>query len=123
MARILIIEDEPVSRGLLRRILAWNAHDLNEATDGESGLALATELKPELILMDLSLPLLDGWAALVQMRQRGLQMPIVALTAHALRGDRERVLAAGFDGYISKPIDVRTFNQTLESYLPCQNPR
>lgn len=117
MARILLIEDEPVNRTLFRRVLEWGGHEILEAPDGQQGIHLALDHKPDLILMDLSLPHMDGWMTLEHLRRQQISVPIVALTAHAMSGDRERVLAAGFNGYLSKPIDVRTFNQSLWIYL------
>ncbi|AGY59978.1 response regulator [Gloeobacter kilaueensis] len=119
MAKILVIEDEPVSRKLLRMVLSLAAHEVLEAQDGLSGMDLAARNQPDLIVLDLTLPHLDGWAVLARLREQGVTAPVVAVTGHALVGDRERILAAGFDGYMSKPIDVRTFNQALEAYLPC----
>ncbi len=123
MAKVLVIEDVPISRSLLRRVLHLAGHQVLEAEDGPGGLAAALAGEPNLILMDLSLPLLDGWSVLSRLREQGIGVPVVALTAHALVGDRERVLAAGFDGYMSKPIDVRTFHRDLESYLTCPKTR
>ncbi len=92
---------------------------ISQAQSGEEGLRLAREAPPALILMDLRLPGIDGYAALRQVKEdpRTAHIPIVALTAQAMRGDKEAVLAAGFDGYISKPIDIRTFSQTVARVL------
>ena len=104
--RILIVEDVPANRDLLVQILE-DAYDLSCAADGASGVAAALREAPDLILMDLSLPVLDGWEATRQIKAnpatRGT--PVIALTAHAMRGDEERALAAGCDDYLTKPID------------------
>ena len=106
MLRILIVEDNPVNMELARQILGAE-YEVDEAIDGELGVASALRRPPDVILMDLSLPVLDGWGALARIRSEAklANIPVVALTAHAIRGDRERALAAGFDGYVTKPVE------------------
>lgn len=119
-ATILVVEDVEDNRELVRLLLESAGYAVIEAHTGQEALdTLATGL-PDLVLMDLSLPVLDGWEATRRLRDdaRTATLPIVALTAHAMAGDRERVMASGFDGYIAKPIDVGTFLTQVMGYLP-----
>ena len=106
MANILVVEDNPLNRELMQQLLE-DDHEVSLAVDGAEGVALAIASLPELILMDLSMPVVDGFEAHKRLRAdaRTKHIPIIAVTAHAIRGDRERVLALGFDGYVSKPVD------------------
>lgn len=115
MARIVVIEDHAVSLQLLRYLLEKAGHEVRAASDGESGVALVRETRPDLVLCDIQLPRLDGFG--VRQALSDLDVPVVAMTALAMVGDRERILATGFDGYISKPIEPRTFLATIASYL------
>jgi CheY-like chemotaxis protein len=120
MATILVVEDTPANRVLATKILRAAGHDVLTAETAESGIALARERRPDLVLMDLGLPDVDGWEAISQIRAdpsaSGLR--VIAFTAHAMVGDRERALAGGFDGYLSKPIDFATFADTVGGFLP-----
>ncbi len=118
-ARILIVEDNPDNRTLISDILLALDYEVIEATDGEQGVARATQERPDLILMDLSLPQVDGWTATRQIKGNPAltHIPIIALTAHAMVGDRERALEAGCDDYISKPIDLRELQNKIARYL------
>lgn len=118
-ARILIVEDNPDNRTLITDILMSLNYEVIEAIDGEQGVAKAAEVQPDLILMDLSLPQMDGWTATARIKaQENLKhIPIIALTAHAMVGDREKALQAGCDDYIPKPIDIRELQQKLNSFL------
>ena len=111
MPRILYIEDNRDNRNLVRRILLSEGIDVSEAGSAEEGIALAESDPPDLILMDINMPNLDGLTAtgLIRNNERLRGVPVVALTANAMRGDREKALAAGCDGYIQKPIDVDRF--------------
>ena len=104
--RILIVEDIDINRDLLVQLLEEH-HDLAVAADGEEGLRLAKEWQPDVVLLDLSLPKLDGWSVARAIRELPTrsQMVVVALTAHAMAGDEERALASGCDAYLAKPID------------------
>lgn len=104
--RVLIVEDIDINRDLLVQLLE-ESHDLTVAADGEEGLRLATEWQPDVILLDLSLPKLDGWSVARALRDlpTRARMLVVALTAHAMAGDEEHALASGCDAYIAKPID------------------
>jgi CheY-like chemotaxis protein len=118
VARILIVEDSPDNMKLFRAVLAQKGHAVTELTGGERLLATIAESNPELVLMDIQLPGKDGFALLQEIREsehRGLR--VLALTAHAMSGDRERALQAGFDGYITKPIDIRSFPDQVRRAL------
>jgi two-component system cell cycle response regulator DivK len=110
MARILIVEDNPDNMKLFRAILAMNGHEVTALPSGEGLLETLERTRPELILMDIQLPGRDGFALLAEIRTSPwAALRVVALTAHAMSGDREKARAAGFDDYISKPIDIATF--------------
>ncbi len=117
--RVLIVEDNADSRTLLTDILSTLACTVIAARDGVQAVALAISEKPDLILMDLSLPQMDGWTATSRIKadERLRHIPIIALTAHAMVGDREKALAAGCDDYVSKPIDLRELQQAISKYL------
>lgn len=119
MARILIAEDSPDIRALIQMLLEAAGHDVIAVNDGRAVVVQAREARPDLILMDLSLPILSGWEATRQIRVDpvGAGIPILAVTAHAMQGDRERALAAGCDGFIPKPINEATFATRVASYL------
>ncbi len=117
--RILVIEDNADNRTLITDILSALAYTVIEAIDGEQGVAKAAAERPDLILMDLSLPQMDGWTATRQIKANPelAHIPIIALTAHAMVGDREKALEAGCDDYISKPIDLRELQNKLAQFL------
>ena len=116
---ILVVEDNPGNRMLIADLLAANGYRPIEARDGEEGIALARQEKPDLILMDLSLPRLDGWEATRRLKADAelKDIPVVALTAHVMMGDDTKALEAGCDGYIPKPINVRSFVEEIKGYL------
>jgi CheY-like chemotaxis protein len=114
--RILIVEDNEMNRDMLSRRLTRSDFEVALACDGEEGVAMAKELKPDLILMDLSLPKLDGWEATRQIKKHAA-IPIIALTAHAMDGDRERALAAGCDDYDTKPVDISRLLEKIKGLL------
>lgn len=120
MSVILLVEDVADNRELASLLLESAGHTVIEAHDGLAAVALASEHHPELILMDLSLPEMDGWEATrhIQANPATREIPIVAVTAHAMAGDRERVMASGFVGYITKPIEVGSFAAQVAGYLP-----
>ncbi len=107
MVRLLLVEDNEMNRDMLSRRLQRRGFEVLIATDGAQGVAMARNEAPDLILMDISLPIMDGWAATRTLKAaRDTQViPIIALTAHALAGDREKSIAAGCDEYETKPID------------------
>ena len=117
-AQILVVEDNGKNMKLFRDVLLAKGYRTLAATTGEEAVALAVEHSPDLVLMDIQLPGIDGVAALGRLRadDRTASVPVVALTAQAMEGDRERFLAAGFDGYISKPVNLAEFVATVEIY-------
>lgn len=121
MPKILVVEDSPDNMKLFRTLLALRGHQVTELWNGEGLLDTIESAAPDLVLMDIQLPGKDGFALLDEIRRspyRGLR--VIALTAHAMAGDRERALEAGFDGYITKPIDVRRFPEQIASALSGQ---
>jgi len=109
MAKILLVEDNEMNRDMLSRRLAKKGHDVVIAVDGRQGVDLATSESPEIILLDMSLPVMDGWEAAVILKadEKTSAIPIIALTAHAMSGDREKCLEAGADDYDTKPVDFK----------------
>lgn len=108
MATILIVEDNEMNRDMLGRRLKRRGFEIQLAVDGKEGVDSATNDKPDLILMDMSLPVMDGWAAARHLKGQPVtaDIPIIALTAHAMIGDREKALEAGCDEYDTKPIEL-----------------
>jgi two-component system cell cycle response regulator DivK len=119
-ARILIIEDNEANLELARYLLECSGHAVTTAADGGSGLALALQLQPDLIISDLQMPVLDGYQLLANLRggPDGAKWMVVALTAFSMVNDRINVLDAGFNGYFSKPIEPQTFVAQIEAFLP-----
>ena len=113
--RILVVEDNELNMKLFRDVLVATGYRTLEATTGGEAVELATEHEPDLVLMDIQLPDLGGVQALGRLRanERTASIPVLALTAQAMDGDRERFLAAGFDGYLSKPVNVRELIDTV----------
>src|SRR5579875_2495855 len=119
--RILVVDDQPVNRMLLERLLADIGHDSAHAGDGAEALALLARERFDLVLMDCQMPVLDGYEATRRLRQRedaGKRIPVVAMTASALRGQRERCLAAGMDDYLRKPVTLAALNEILARWTP-----
>jgi two-component system cell cycle response regulator DivK len=116
--RILVVEDNEKNMKLFRDVLVATGYRTLEATTGSEAVDMATEHAPDLVLMDIQLPDLDGVQALQRLRAdaRTATIPVLALTAQAMHGDRERFLAAGFDGYLSKPVDVRELLETVREH-------
>ena len=117
---ILVIEDNEQNLYLITFILEKNGYKVFQARDGKEGIELACRVNPSLILLDIQLPVIDGYAVARELRSKpGLaDIPIVAVTSYAMVGDRERILAAGCSGYIEKPINPETFLTEVERYLP-----
>lgn len=117
--RILVVEDNPDNRTLITDVLASMNYDVIVAEDGEDGIAKAEKDIPDLILMDLSLPKMDGWTATKIIKEKDAlkHIPIIALTAHAMVGDREKALQSGCNDYVSKPIDLRELSSKLAHFL------
>jgi two-component system cell cycle response regulator DivK len=119
MPTILIVEDNELNRDMLSRRLERRGYDTQVAVDGEQGLEVARRIQPNLILMDMSLPVLDGWEATKRLKSEPetAAIPIVALTAHAMSGDRERALEAGCDEYDTKPVEFPRLVLKIEALL------
>jgi CheY-like chemotaxis protein len=117
--RILVIDDEPDSIDILKMVLSTVGATMFTASNGKEGLAVFRREDPNLVLTDLSMPDIDGWQLLEQIRkeENGKKTSVIALTAHAMAGDRERVMTAGFDGYLSKPVKMFTLLDDLEECL------
>ncbi len=122
MPRILLVEDNELNRDMLSRRLKRRGYDVAMAADGKEGLQMADESAPDLILLDLSLPEMDGWEVLRQLKQdpKMKHIPVVALTAHALVTDRNRALEAGFDDYDIKPVEMPRLLKKMETLLNCE---
>lgn len=118
--KILVIEDNEQNLYLVRFILERSNYEVFAATDGRTGIETASALKPDLILLDIQLPVMDGYAVARSLRENPdlADTPIVAVTSYAMPGDREKTIAAGCNGYIEKPIDPETFVASVERHLP-----
>lgn len=116
---VLVIEDNALNLKLVRDVLQYAGYDVVEAHSGEEGVQLANERTPDLVLMDLQLPGIDGAEALRQLRQNtpAKGVPVIAVTAFAMKNDQERASLAGFDGYLAKPINVRAFPSQIRAFL------
>jgi two-component system, cell cycle response regulator DivK len=119
MKKILVAEDNLVNRELLREILEAGQYEVVEANDGAEALAKIEEAQPHLVLLDINMPVLDGFAALRRIREhpRFCRLPVLAVTAYAMKEDREKIVAAGFDSYISKPINAAALLQELQRLI------
>ncbi|HET6561896.1 MAG TPA: response regulator [Marmoricola sp.] len=117
--RILVVEDNPKNLKLVKDVLTHWGYVVIEATTGEDGVRLAGEASPDLVLMDLQLPGIDGMEALRRIREgdRSRQVPVVAVTAFAMTEDRQRAFDGGFDGYVEKPISVRDLHDQVRDFL------
>jgi CheY-like chemotaxis protein len=119
MAKILLVEDNEMNRDMLSRRLSRKGYEVVVAEDGGRGVAMAASEQPDLILMDMSLPVIDGWEATRQVKQaaESANIPIIALTAHAMAGDREKAIEAGCDDYDTKPIELPRLLEKIERLL------
>ena len=119
MAKVLVVEDNPANMKLAVFLLRSAGHTVLCASDAERGLTLAREERPDLILMDIQLPGIDGLEAIVLLKsdEATRAIPVIALTALAMRGDEERILAAGCDGYVAKPLRYQDFLETIAHQL------
>jgi CheY-like chemotaxis protein len=119
MAKILLVEDNEMNRDMLSRRLLRKGYEVVMAVDGEQAIAMVQSEKPDLILMDMSLPVIDGWEATrrVKATENSSRIPIIALTAHAMSGDRERALGAGCDDYDTKPIEMPRLLEKIDALL------
>ena len=119
MAKLLLVEDNEMNRDMLSRRLRKKGYEVAIAVDGQAGLEMATSEGPELILMDMSLPVMDGWTATKRIKADDAtnKIPVIALTAHAMEGDRTKALEAGCDDYDTKPIDLKRLLSKIEALL------
>src|SRR5215472_11365568 len=117
--KILIVEDNEMNRDMLSRRLARRGYQIVLAVDGGEGIAAATAERPDLVLMDMSLPVVDGWEATRRLKAEPLTraIPIIGLTAHAMAGDREKVIEVGCDDYDTKPVELTRLLQKIEALL------
>ncbi|PIG93068.1 response regulator [Gloeocapsopsis sp. IPPAS B-1203] len=119
MTKILIVEDNDMNRDMLSRRLTRKGYDIVFAVDGAQGLSMTSSENPDIILMDMSLPVIDGWEATRQLKvnPQTQNIPVIALTAHAMSGDREKALTAGCDEYDTKPIELPRLLEKIEVLL------
>ncbi|MBI3457065.1 MAG: response regulator [Candidatus Rokubacteria bacterium] len=119
MPKILLVEDNEMNRDMLSRRLEKRGYEVVIAVDGQQGVTLARSEAPALILMDMSLPVLDGWEATRQLKSAAgtRAIPIIALTAHAMSGDREKAMEAGADDFDTKPVDLARLLEKIEALL------
>ncbi|EKD27892.1 MAG: Response regulator receiver protein [uncultured bacterium] len=116
---ILVIEDNEKNMLLMRDILTYHQYDVIEATDGEMGIKLAREKKPDLIFMDIQMPVMDGFTAanILKTDPQTKNIKIIGITSYAMKGDKEKILDAGFDDYISKPINTRQLHEVVKNII------
>ena len=119
MAKILLVEDNEMNRDMLSRRLARSGYEVVMAVQGEEGVALARTASPDIVLMDMSLPVMDGWEAtrLLKGDPATREIPVIALTAHAMSGDREKARAAGCDDFDTKPVEYARLLSKIEGLL------
>ena len=120
MFKILLVEDNEMNRDMLSRRLKRRGYEVFIAVDGAAGVEMASSIAPDLILMDMSLPVMDGWEATKNIKTESAtqSIPVIALTAHAMSGDRERALQAGCDDYDTKPIELSRLLGKIKTFLP-----
>lgn len=119
MPKVLLVEDNEMNRDMLSRRLIRNGYDVVIAVNGQEGLDMATGEKPDLILMDMSLPVLDGWEATRRLKAdpATASIPVIALTAHAMESDKEKALAAGCDDFDTKPIELPRLLEKMKAFV------
>jgi CheY-like chemotaxis protein len=119
MSKILIAEDNATNRELFRELLEARGYTVVEACDGPEALRMIDQAQPDILLLDIGMPVLDGFAVVRAIREnpRVAALPVLAVTAYAMQGDRERILSSGFDGYLSKPINAKSLAEELERLL------
>jgi two-component system, cell cycle response regulator DivK len=123
MTRIVIADDDPVSRGLIRDVLEPQSYEVFEASNGEEALTMIAETRPDLVLLDIQMPVLDGYEVLKKLRAdvRFRDIPVAIVTALAMAGDRERALSVGSNAYITKPISVSALRAQVRTLLQGRN--
>jgi CheY-like chemotaxis protein len=119
MTKVLVAEDNAVNRELLRELLEARGYTVLEACDGQEALRMIEQTHPDILLLDIGMPVLDGFAVIRKIRENPslATLPVLAVTAYAMQGDRENVLKSGFDGYLSKPVNARALAAELERLL------
>jgi CheY-like chemotaxis protein len=119
MTKVLIAEDNAINRELLRELLETRGYTVVEACDGEEALRMIEQTQPDLLLLDIGMPVLDGFAVVRKIREnpRLASLPVVAVTAYAMQGDREKILNSKFDGYLLKPVNSRSLAEELDRLL------
>ena len=124
MKKILLVEDNEDNRDMLARRLRRRGYHVSVAINGQEGIEVAEAIRPDIVLMDLSMPLMDGWAATGRLKANPQlrQIPIIALTGHAMKEDRNKAIAAGADDYMAKPLDFELLLQVLERWLQARAP-
>lgn len=125
VTRILVAEDNAVNRELLRELLEQRGYIVTEACSGQEALQMIERERPDLLLLDISMPVLDGFATVRKIRENPnlSALPVLAVTAYAMQGDREKILSSGFDGYLSKPINSQRLANELDRHLSKSGPR
>jgi two-component system cell cycle response regulator DivK len=123
MRTVLIAEDNPTNRELLRELLESRGYTVLEACNGQEALAMIEQNRPDILLLDIGMPVLDGFATVRKLREnpRFASLPVVAVTAYAMQGDSEKIINSGFDGYLSKPVNSSLLAQELDRLLSRQN--
>ena len=119
MKTVLIAEDNPANRELLRELLEIRGYTVMEACNGQEALSLLEQTLPDILLLDIGMPIMDGFGVIHKIRDnpRLKSLPVVAITAYAMEGDCERILQSGFDGYLSKPVNSRTLEEELDRQM------
>lgn len=117
MTTVLLVEDNEMNRDMLSRRLTRRGYTVITADNGGTAVELALSEKPDLVLMDMEIPIKDGWTATFEIKQANNALPVIALTAHALAGDKEKALAVGCDDYATKPVDFQLLITTIEKHL------
>ena len=123
MTKILLVEDNEMNRDMLSRRLTRNGYEVVIAVDGQQGIDMALSARPDLILMDMSLPVVDGWEATRRIKAEGTtsKIPVIALTAHAMAGDREKAMEVGCDDYDTKPVEIARLLGKMAALLEAQS--
>ena len=117
MPKILVVDDNEENRDVLSRRLTRRGFEVLLATGGQEAIDITLAENPDVVLMDLNMPEVDGWTATTQLRQHEYKMPVIALTAHAMTGDRERAIEAGCNDYHTKPVDMKKLLKQIEKHL------
>ncbi len=119
MIKVLIAEDNAVNRELLRELLETHGYAVDEACDGQAALEMVEHMRPDILLLDIGMPILDGFAVVRRIREnpRFAALPVLAVTAYAMQGDREKILNSGFDGYLSKPVNWAVLEEEMNRLL------